>query len=88
VIRERLGDGVSELRFEPGLLIAPALSPRHIRNMWESALGPLARILLALADQPAKAAQLRAELDALIGEYFDDNQLRQHFLMSRATKNA
>jgi SAM-dependent methyltransferase len=86
VIRERLGNAVSELRFEPALLIAPGLSPRHLRSMWESAVGPLTRTLKALADQPAKAAQLRAELDALIGEYFEDNQLRQHFLMSRATK--
>jgi hypothetical protein len=38
------------------------------------------------ATDPAKLAALRKEYDALVSEYFEDNMLRQHYLMTRATK--
>jgi SAM-dependent methyltransferase len=87
-IRERLGDAVVDLRFEPAVMISPSLSPQHMRHLGETAIGPLARIIAGLDNQPAKLAELRAELDALVGEYFEDNQVRQHFLMTRATKRS
>jgi hypothetical protein len=54
--------------------------------VFEAGIGPLAKIVAALQSDPAKLAQLRAELEALISEVFEDNCLRQHFLMTRATK--
>jgi len=88
VIRERLGEAVTEVRFEPGILVTPTLSPQHWRHLSETAVGPMARIVAGLDGQPAKLAQFRSEVEALIGEYFEDNQTRQHFLMTRATKKA
>ncbi len=38
------------------------------------------------ANNPAKLEQFRREYDALAGEYFEDNLLRQDYLITRATK--
>jgi SAM-dependent methyltransferase len=88
VIRQRLGDSVVDLRFEPGVMITPSLSPQHMRHLLESAVGPLARLIAGLDGQPAKLAQLRGDLEALVAEYFEDNHVRQHFLMTKAVKRA
>ncbi|MDB5857787.1 MAG: Methyltransferase type 11 [Ramlibacter sp.] len=37
-------------------------------------------------DEPAKLAALRAELDAFIARHFENNLVRQQYLMTRATK--
>ena len=39
----------------------------------------------SLADPP-RLAGFRSAIEALVAEYFEDNVLRQDFLMSRATK--
>jgi hypothetical protein len=38
------------------------------------------------ASDPAKLAEFRREYEALAAEYFEDNQLRQDYLITRATK--
>jgi SAM-dependent methyltransferase len=86
VVRERLGDAVRDLVFERDMLASPALSPQHARKVFETTLGPLMHLVASLQSDPARLAQLRAELDALIGEFYVDNHMRQHFLMTRATK--
>jgi SAM-dependent methyltransferase len=86
VVRERLGDAVKDLFFEREMMTAPVLSPAHGRVMLESTLGPLIGIVAALKSDPPRLASLRAELDALVAEVFVDNHMRQHFLLSRATK--
>jgi len=86
VVRERLGDKVKDLVFDRDTMIAPTLSPQHSRNLLETTLGPLTKLVAALGTQPERLSQLRSELEALIGEIFGDNHLHQHYLMSRATK--
>ncbi|MGZ3406624.1 MAG: class I SAM-dependent methyltransferase, partial [Polyangia bacterium] len=86
VVRERLGDAVVDLSFERELLNAPALSPAHFRRNIEATAGPVAKLVASLEPQPARLAQFRAELEALVLSYYDGNAVRQHFLMSRATK--
>jgi SAM-dependent methyltransferase len=87
-IKERLGDAVTDLYFERDMLLVANLSPRHARLFFEGNVGPLTRIVQALADDPPKLAKLRVELEALIVAYWDSaaNALRQHFLMTRAKK--
>jgi SAM-dependent methyltransferase len=86
IVRERLGSAVKDLLFERATMIVPALSVQHARLSFETTLGPLVKLVAALAGEPERLAHLRAELEGLIGEIFVDNELRQHFLMSRATK--
>lgn len=87
-VRERLAGSVDNLTFESETLVAPSLSPQHTRLLYEATIGPLAKVVEALKDQPAKLARLRGECEAMIGEYFRDNGVRQHFMLTRATKHA
>jgi hypothetical protein len=87
VVRERLGSAVRDVAFQRDVLRAPALSPRHYRVQSESTAGPLIRLVEHLsASDPKRLATFRREFEALIGEYFDQNFVRQDFLMTRATK--
>jgi hypothetical protein len=64
----------------------PALSPQHYRVEREN-FGPAKKLFESLdASDPEKAAALRAEIDTLAQAYFEDNRLRQDFLMTRAIK--
>lgn len=86
VVRERLGGAVKDLVFERDVMISPSLTIQHSRAMLEATLGPLIGLVRGLAAQPEKLAQLRAELDGLLGEIHRDNHLRQPYLLTRATK--
>jgi SAM-dependent methyltransferase len=85
VVRQRLGDAVRDLQFERGVLAAPTLSFGHYLALIEST-GPLGRVAMVLADQPDRLVAFRMELEALFGEHYADNEVRQNYLMSRATK--
>jgi SAM-dependent methyltransferase len=89
VVRERLGSAVHEITFQRDILRAPALSPQHYRSLTERTAGPLVKLVEQLSvSDPARLAEFRSDLDALIREYYmDDNCLRQDFLMTRAKKN-
>jgi len=87
VIRERLGSGVTDLVFDRDTLWAPALTPQHARLFAERTLPATMKLVLALEQSdPAKLAQFRAEWDALASIYFQDNRVRQDYLLSRAVK--
>jgi SAM-dependent methyltransferase len=86
IIRQRLGDAVTDIVFDRGVMTFPALSPQHYRNGIEQTLGPVVKLVATLKDDPAKLAAFRAELDGFIARYFENNVVRQHYLMTRATK--
>lgn len=88
VVRERLGDKVTNLEFMREELRSPSMSVRHSRNLFETTLAPLVKLLKI--SPPDKIEAMRAELDALLTDYYDPigNVLRQHFLMSRGFKRA
>ena len=85
VVRERLAS-VIDLEFHREELSIPALSPSHYRSQMELTAAPIVKLVEALADQPEALARFRAELDRLIGPYFQKNRVRQSFLMTRARK--
>jgi SAM-dependent methyltransferase len=85
-VRQRMGDAVTDIVFDRAVMHFPALSPQHYRNVVEQTLGPVVKLVGTLKDEPAKLAAFRAELDSFIARYFDRNVLRQHYLMTRATK--
>jgi 2-polyprenyl-3-methyl-5-hydroxy-6-metoxy-1,4-benzoquinol methylase len=87
VIRERLGSAVKDVAFDRGTMLVPSLSPQHNRAMTERTAGPVIKLVETLtATDPARLAELRREYDAMVSEYFEDNVVRQDFLMTRATK--
>ena len=87
VIRERLGSGVRDIRFDRATMMVPALSVRHQREVVERTAGPVLKLVenLTVSD-PAQLAVFRAECDALAAEYFADNVVRQGYLMTGAIK--
>lgn len=88
VIRSRLGDRVLEVSFCYERMSVPTLSIQHFRAFNEARLGPLQRTLEALdRTDPPRAQRLRREYDALVYDYFEDNQIKQDFLITRAIKN-
>jgi SAM-dependent methyltransferase len=87
VVRERLGGAVKDLCFGSDTMFFQCLSPQHNRLFMEKNFGPAQKLIAALeASDPAKAAELRREMEALASIYFENNMLRQDFLMTRAVK--
>lgn len=87
LVRQRLGDAVTDIVFDRSVMLVPALSPQHYRRGIEETLGPVVKLVAALKDEPAKLAAFRAELDGFVARYFENNCVRQHYLMTRATKH-
>ncbi len=86
-VRQRLGSAVKDIHFDRATMLIPALSPRHHRVAAEKSSGPLVRLVAALeGGDPAKLERFRQEYEALVGEYFEGNQVRQDYLITRATK--
>jgi len=87
IVRERLGKAVSEIVFARNQTLFPALSLQHYRAFVERTVGPILKLIEMLSSKdPARLAQFRREYDALIAPYFEDNVVRQDYLMTRAVK--
>jgi hypothetical protein len=53
----------------------------------ERNFGPATKLLQMLdASDPAKGSQLRREMEELAAQYFENNMLRQDYLLTRAVK--
>jgi len=86
-VRERLGSAVNDLTFTRRTMFFPTLSPQHYRVQMAENFGPAKKLFEQLdANDPAKAATLRSEIETLAQAYFEDNRIRQDFLLTRATK--
>jgi SAM-dependent methyltransferase len=87
VVRERLGDAVTDLAFDSGLMRFQILSLQHMRVFLESNVGPIAAVVRALgARDSATLEEFRRDLEQTLSEYFEDNTLRQDYLLTRAKK--
>ncbi len=86
VIRARLAEGVADLRFKMAAFFVPMLSPEHVRLWIETNLGPSIRLVEYLESDPERLAAYRREHLRIIEDFFEDNRLRQDFLMTRAIK--
>jgi hypothetical protein len=62
-------------------------SPAHTRNNFEKTAGPVMKLVEALnASDLERLSEFRRELEALVAEYFQDNLVRQDYLLTHATK--
>lgn len=86
IVRERLGDAVTDVVFERDILATPALSPAHYRLTFEATAAPVIKLVAALADEPDRLAVFRREFEQLIALFLRQNVVRQHYLMTRAVK--
>jgi SAM-dependent methyltransferase len=85
-VRQQLDNTVVDLIFDQGLMLFPALSLGHYRQSIETTLGPVLKLVQDSKNDPTKLNQFRAELEVLAGQYFKDNYIQQHYLLSRARK--
>jgi hypothetical protein len=87
IVRQRLGAAVKDIVFDRATMLIAALSAQHNRSVMERAAGPMVKLVQSLtASDPAKLAAFRSEYDAIFNEYFEENVLRQDYLITRATK--
>ena len=90
VVVERLGNAVTDVRFDRDVIVIPALSVAHLRLFLERNIAPLMFAVQKLGETPEKLAGLRLEIDTLLANYFDPsrNALRQDYLLTRAIKRS
>jgi len=88
IVRQRLGTAVKDLTFDRATLTAPALSIAHFRTAQEKTIGPLAKLVASLDNDPTRLATLRAAFETLAADAYSeaDNAIRMPFLLTRATK--
>lgn len=87
IVRERLGSAVKDIMFDRACMRVPALSVQHYRDLIERTAGPMVKLVESLsASDPARLDQFRREYDALVAPYFEDNVVRQDYLLTRAVK--
>ena len=87
MVRERLGDAVKDIMFDRACMLVPALSIQNYRDHIEQTAGPMLKLVEMLSkNDPARLAEFRQKYDALISPYFEDNLIRQDYLMTRAIK--
>ena len=87
VVRERLGAAVKDIAFGRDAMLLQMLSPQHYRVFMETNFGPAKKLIEGLdKSDPPKANALRRELEQLATEYFENNTLRQDYLLTRAVK--
>jgi hypothetical protein len=77
---------VRDVTFDRAQLRFPTLSPAHARTFMEQNAGPLIALTKSLEGDAPRLTSFRREFEALVAEYFEDNALRQDFLITRAVK--
>jgi SAM-dependent methyltransferase len=86
IVRDRLGPAVRDLVFDRGVMRFPALSPAHFRVFYEVNAAPFLRVVQTFQSDPERLATFRGELEQIVSQFFEDNIVRQDYLMTRATK--
>lgn len=87
IVRQRLGSAVTDIVFDRGTMLVPALSPQHYRLTIEQTAGPIIKVIEQLAaSDPARLQAFRSEFDATVAPYLHDNVVRQDYLLTRARK--
>ncbi len=87
VVRERLGNGVRDLRFERGVVNVPLTSPNHFWHMFKTKYGPMIRATQALGGQgTSKVEALEHDFIQAVAPYMHENLIRQDYLLTLALK--
>jgi SAM-dependent methyltransferase len=87
IVRDRLGSAVKDIVFDRDRMLFPALSVPHYRTLIEQTAVPMLKLVESLtATDPTRLAEFRREYDALVQPYFENNVVRQDYLLTRAIK--
>ncbi|HZJ38935.1 MAG TPA: class I SAM-dependent methyltransferase [Chthoniobacterales bacterium] len=87
IVRERLGSAVKDILFDRDCMLVPVLSVHNYRDQAEQTGGPVLKLVESLrTSDPERLEQFRREYEALVAPYFEDNLVRQDYLLTRAVK--
>lgn len=87
VVCERLGAKVRNIQFDRDRMLFPALSLKHYIAFLERTVGPMIKLVQSLGPtDPARLAEFRGEYEELVRPYFENNLVRQDYLLTRGTK--
>jgi SAM-dependent methyltransferase len=86
IVKGRLGGAVKDLVFDRAVMRIPALSPAHFRVFYEVNAAPVLRVIQILQSEPDRLVAFRQEFEEIASQYFEDNIVRQDYLIARATK--
>jgi hypothetical protein len=68
-------------------MLCPALSLKHYIGFLERTVGPMIKLVQSLAStEPARLTEFRRAYEELVRPYFENNVVRQDYLLTRATK--
>ena len=77
---------VDEIKFDRDKIISPGLSISHLLGMFEKGAGPLSKLIEKLSSDPERLYLLRTEILNTISLYFENNSLRQDYLLTKRIK--
>ena len=87
IVRERLGSRVKDILFDRDRMLIPVLSVHNYRDQAEQTGAPVLKLVESLrTSDPERLEQFRREYEALVAPYFQDNLVRQDYLLTRAVK--
>ena len=87
IVRERLGSAVKDILFDRDCMLVPVLSVHNYRDQAEQTGAPVLKLVESLrTSDPERLEQFRREYEALVAPYFQDNLVRQDYLLTRAVK--
>jgi len=87
IVCERLGAKVKNIQFDRDRMLVPTLSLKHYIAFLERTVGPMIKLAQSLSNtDPARLDEFRREYEELARPYFENNLVRQDFLLTRATK--
>jgi len=84
IVAERLGERFETPFFARGVMQIPTLSVQHLRAFMEHSVGPMQKLVEAMASHPERLAAIRAEFEALAAQYFARNAIHQDYLLTFA----
>lgn len=85
-VRGHLAADVATLTFEHRALQMPALSPGHVRVLFEATFPPTVLLVRTLGEDPTRLTQWRAEYERLVAAHHADGVVRFEYLLTRATR--
>lgn len=86
IIIKRLNPKVHKIHFDRDKILSPGLSTGHLLNMFEKGAGPLYNLAEKLSSKPDALKSLRSDILEILSMYFENNYLRQDYLLTKANK--
>jgi len=68
--------------------LSPGLSIGHLLKMFEKGAGPLSKLVEKFSSNPDKLKLLRGNILELLSKYFENNYLRQDYLLAKGIKKS